>query len=107
MGRLSGFSYREVVQKLRAFGFQFDRQGPGSHEIWRQAQTGSKITIPHHRGDMAEARCAQSAKLELTQTNFRKPDARRLPRGKMAGWIAPPERGINTQPVDFEYVRFN
>ena len=28
-------------------------------------------------------------------------------RGKMAGWIAPPERGINTQPVDFEYVIFH
>ena len=28
-------------------------------------------------------------------------------RGKMARWIAPPERGINTQPVDFEYVRFH
>jgi len=28
-------------------------------------------------------------------------------RAKMAGWIAPPERGINTQPVDFEYVRFH
>ena len=26
--------------------------------------------------------------------------------GKMAGWIAPPLRGINSQPVDFEYVRF-
>jgi benzoyl-CoA 2,3-dioxygenase component B len=25
-------------------------------------------------------------------------------RGKMAGWIAPPERGINTNPTDFEYV---
>lgn len=25
--------------------------------------------------------------------------------GKMAGWIAPPARGINTQPVDYEYVR--
>jgi benzoyl-CoA 2,3-dioxygenase component B len=25
-------------------------------------------------------------------------------RGKMAGWIAPPERGINTKPADFEYV---
>ena len=25
-------------------------------------------------------------------------------RGKMAGWIAPPERGINTKPSDFEYV---
>ena len=28
-------------------------------------------------------------------------------RGKMASWIAPPERGINTQSIDFEYVRFN
>jgi benzoyl-CoA 2,3-dioxygenase component B len=28
-------------------------------------------------------------------------------RGKMAGWIAPPERGINTQPVDFAYIRFH
>jgi benzoyl-CoA 2,3-dioxygenase component B len=26
-------------------------------------------------------------------------------RGKFAGWIAPPLRGINSQPVDFEYVR--
>jgi benzoyl-CoA 2,3-epoxidase subunit B len=28
-------------------------------------------------------------------------------RGKMAGWIAPPERGINAQPHDFEYVKFH
>ncbi len=28
-------------------------------------------------------------------------------RGKMAGWIAPPERGINTQPIDFEYIKFH
>lgn len=27
--------------------------------------------------------------------------------GKMAAWIAPPERGIDGKPVDFEYVRFN
>jgi benzoyl-CoA 2,3-dioxygenase component B len=26
-------------------------------------------------------------------------------RGQFAGWIAPPARGINGQPVDFEYVR--
>jgi benzoyl-CoA 2,3-dioxygenase component B len=25
--------------------------------------------------------------------------------GKMANWIAPPKRGINAMPVDFEYVR--
>src|SRR5215470_5422219 len=28
-------------------------------------------------------------------------------RGQMAGWIAPPERGINTKPTDFEYVLFH
>jgi benzoyl-CoA 2,3-dioxygenase component B len=27
--------------------------------------------------------------------------------GRFAGWIAPPAIGINRQPVDFEYVRFN
>ncbi|HEY5607902.1 MAG TPA: benzoyl-CoA 2,3-epoxidase subunit BoxB [Alphaproteobacteria bacterium] len=26
--------------------------------------------------------------------------------GKMANWIAPPPRGINGQPIDFQYVRF-
>jgi benzoyl-CoA 2,3-dioxygenase component B len=25
--------------------------------------------------------------------------------GRFAGWIAPPARGINGQPIDFEYVR--
>jgi hypothetical protein len=23
----------------------------------------------------------------------------------MAGWVAPPERGINNLPVDYEYVK--
>jgi len=27
--------------------------------------------------------------------------------GKFANWIAPPAMGVNRQPVDFEYVRFN
>ncbi|HTP67536.1 MAG TPA: benzoyl-CoA 2,3-epoxidase subunit BoxB [Dongiaceae bacterium] len=27
--------------------------------------------------------------------------------GKFANWIAPPIRGINNQPLNFEYVRFN
>jgi benzoyl-CoA 2,3-dioxygenase component B len=25
--------------------------------------------------------------------------------GKMASWIAPPSRGINTKPADYDYVR--
>jgi benzoyl-CoA 2,3-dioxygenase component B len=27
--------------------------------------------------------------------------------GKFANWIAPPDKGINRQPVELEYVRFN
>ncbi|MCW5700116.1 MAG: benzoyl-CoA 2,3-epoxidase subunit BoxB, partial [Rhodospirillales bacterium] len=27
--------------------------------------------------------------------------------GKMAAWIAPPDRGINSLPVDYEYVRLH
>ncbi len=26
---------------------------------------------------------------------------------RMAGWIAPPERGINSLPIDYEYVRLS
>lgn len=37
MGRLSGYRYRDVVKRLRKFGFAFDRQAAGSHEIWYQA----------------------------------------------------------------------
>ena len=34
MGRLAGFKYRRIVKRLRQFGFEFDRQAAGSHEIW-------------------------------------------------------------------------
>jgi benzoyl-CoA 2,3-dioxygenase component B len=27
--------------------------------------------------------------------------------GRFANWIAPPARGINNLPIEFEYVRFN
>jgi benzoyl-CoA 2,3-dioxygenase component B len=27
--------------------------------------------------------------------------------GKMARWVAPPERGINNQPVEYEYVKLH
>jgi benzoyl-CoA 2,3-dioxygenase component B len=30
-----------------------------------------------------------------------------LERGKFANWIAPPSRGINEQPLDFDYVRID
>jgi len=54
MGRLAGFKYREVARKLRTFGFEFDLPGPGSHEVWRNPETGRKVTLPHHGREMAE-----------------------------------------------------
>jgi predicted RNA binding protein YcfA (HicA-like mRNA interferase family) len=54
MGRLAGFKYREVARKLRTFDFGFDRPGPGSHEVWRNATSGRRVTLPHHSRDMAE-----------------------------------------------------
>ena len=37
-----------AARKLRKFGFEFDRHGPGSHEIYRHAATDRKVTLPHH-----------------------------------------------------------
>jgi predicted RNA binding protein YcfA (HicA-like mRNA interferase family) len=39
---------------LRTFGFQFDRQARGSHEIWHNPTTGRRTTIPHHARPIAE-----------------------------------------------------
>lgn len=33
MGRLAGFRYRKIVKKLKTFGFVFDRQAAGGHEM--------------------------------------------------------------------------
>ncbi len=54
MGRLSGFNYRQIAKRLRAFGFVFDRQAAGSHEIWYNEQTDRYTTTPNHPGDMPE-----------------------------------------------------
>jgi len=54
MGRLSGFRYREIAKRLKEFGFAFDRQAAGSHEIWHNEQSDRYTTIPNHPGDMPE-----------------------------------------------------
>jgi len=54
MGRLSGFKYREITKKLRIFGFSFDRQAAGSHEIWYNSDSDKYTTIPNHSGDLPE-----------------------------------------------------
>ena len=54
MGRLAGFRYREIIKRLKEFGFEFDRQAAGSHEVWFNATTNRYTTIPNHTGDMPE-----------------------------------------------------
>ena len=51
MGRLAGFRYRQIIKRLKAFGF---RQAAGSHEIWYNSQTDRYTTIPNHSGDLPE-----------------------------------------------------
>lgn len=54
MGRLAGHSYSDVIRKLKNFGFEFDRQAKGSHEIWWNPATRARTTIPNHSGDLPE-----------------------------------------------------
>jgi len=54
MGRLAGYRFRQVVKRLKALGFEFDRQAAGSHEIWYSSATRRYTTIPNHPGDLPE-----------------------------------------------------
>ncbi len=54
MGRLSGFRYRDVVRRLRSFGFRFDRQAAGSHELWFHAERNLYTVLLNHPGDIPE-----------------------------------------------------
>jgi len=52
MGRLAGFRYRDVIRRLKVFGFAFERQAAGSHEIWFNKSTRRYTTVPNHPGDI-------------------------------------------------------
>ena len=54
MGRLAGFRYRDVVQRLQSLGFVLLRDGKGSHEVWKNPKTGARAVLSAHRGDYPE-----------------------------------------------------
>lgn len=54
MSKLGGFKYRDIIYKIKKFGFKFLRQAAGSHEIWYNPSTNRYTTIPNHPGDMPE-----------------------------------------------------
>ncbi|MBV5338468.1 MAG: type II toxin-antitoxin system HicA family toxin [Deltaproteobacteria bacterium] len=47
-------SQNKVAKRLRKFGFLFDRQAAGSHEIWHNPTSDRYTTLPNHPGDMPE-----------------------------------------------------
>jgi len=50
MPPLRELTYREVTRRLSKLGFQFYRQGKGSHELWGRDSDGRVVPVPHHRG---------------------------------------------------------
>ncbi|MFH1635668.1 MAG: type II toxin-antitoxin system HicA family toxin [Chloroflexota bacterium] len=50
MAKLRTLRYREVVKRLRHFGFRFYRQGRGSHELWVRDDDGVVVPVPRHPG---------------------------------------------------------
>ena len=39
---------------MKSFGFSFDRQAAGSHEIWFSERANRYTTVPNHPGAMPE-----------------------------------------------------
>ena len=52
MSHLPALKYREIIERLRAQGFVFDRPAKGSHEIWYHPITKRRTTVPHHQGTL-------------------------------------------------------
>ncbi len=93
------------------------------------ADLGVAFRLPserfHRRVGTFSTGCFDPDGRRLSETDFRRREREWLPTdedrayvqnlmahpvrtpGQFANWIAPPSRGINGQPIDFEYVRFN
>ncbi len=50
MTKLPAMAAADVLKKLKAGGFIFDRYAKGSHEIWYNPNTKRRVTIPNHPG---------------------------------------------------------
>ncbi|MFT7623362.1 MAG: benzoyl-CoA 2,3-dioxygenase component B [Myxococcota bacterium] len=70
-------------------GLHFDVQGDPLTDEQAAAQRGSVLPTPE---DLAYVKSCMVPVYEA---------------GKMASWIGPPRRGLNGQPLDFEYVKFH
>jgi benzoyl-CoA 2,3-dioxygenase component B len=98
------------------------------NKVIEKAGVGFRLTVPHkafnrHIGTFAGIRVSPEGKAigeaewaanvdkwlatEEDRAFVASLMGRVVETGKYANWIAPPAIGINKQPVDFEYIRFN
>ena len=98
------------------------------NKVLEKQGVAARIMLPHKGfnrriGSFAGARVAPDGRV-ITEEEWRANEQRWLPTeedrayvaslmgrvvtpGRFANWIAPPATGINRQPIDFQYVRFN
>jgi benzoyl-CoA 2,3-dioxygenase component B len=94
--------------------------------IQRSGLSGTSLRLPHRRFHRAVGPCAgyffDPDGKAISEADWKANESKWLPtaddrayvqslmhpvfeRGKVANWIAPPPKGINGMPLDFEYVR--
>lgn len=56
------FTYKDVIKRLKKVGFEFYRQGKGSHELWVQPSTGKKVLLPKHQHGLSTGTALDIAK---------------------------------------------
>ncbi len=50
MTKIPSLKPNEVIRRLKAAGFIFDRYAKGSHEIWYNPVTKRRTVVPNHPG---------------------------------------------------------
>ena len=118
---LNGVLRREYLKEVNLLMSRLNR-------MIRRAGIGTELALPHQRfnrkfgvyaglaftpaGDPVDAAAFEARRAEWLPTESDRARLAALMRpvresGKIAGWIAPPPRGINNLPaLEFDYVRF-
>ena len=90
-----------IEQKITLPSQRFNRN-QGVYAGYRFSPSGERITEEQWREGAAQWLPSQEDRDYVKSCMVRV-----LEPGKIANWIAPPKRGVNDQPFEFEYVKFH
>jgi predicted RNA binding protein YcfA (HicA-like mRNA interferase family) len=64
-------TYRQLVRRLRALGWEFKRHSKGSHEIWTNPRANRSTVIPNHPRDIPKGTLSAILKqLSISRDEF-------------------------------------